>query len=403
MKILLAHKFHSLTGGAEVFYFEVARVLKQNGHEVAFFSTASESNIKTGDREVFVQAPNYNSKNLIKKTTALLDIFYSQDKMLEFEKIILDFKPDIIHVFAVHVHLTPSILEAAKKHNIPVVMSCNDYKHICPSYKIYDGNSNCELCKGGKFYNAAFKKCCKGSLAFSLASTIEAYVHEHKRVYDRLVDKYLFASEFMLEKTKEFWPNKQVSYGKLKNPFKPFDYEPQFTGDYGLYFGRIIDEKGVDRIVDAARNIDVPIKIIGDGPDLSKLKSIVSDEDIRNIEFLGPMWGSELTAVLQQAKFVIVPSLWHENFPYVIFQAFASGKPVIGSKRGGIPELIQSDKGILFEPDNIHELETAILKLWGDSALCESMGRNARNYIVEEFNDERFYQDIMENYRSVLE
>lgn len=401
MKILLAHKFHHLTGGAEVFYFEVARVLKNYGHEVSFFSTESEENINTGDVAHFVPAPNY-SGGLLDKLKALPSTFYSKDKKKAFAKLLDEFKPDIVHAFAIHVHLTPSILEAAKERNIPVVMSCNDYKHICPNYKIYDGTSNCELCKGGKFYNAAKKRCCKGSFSFSLASSIEAYIHEHKKVYDNLVDKYLFASEFMLNKTKEFWVNKKVQYGVLKNPFKPEEYSPNYSGDYALYFGRVIDEKGVDRIVHAAKHCDVPIKIIGDGPQLTELQNLAERENINNVEFLGSMWGDELNQVLVHSRFVIVPSLWHENFPYVIFQAFACGKPVLGSKRGGIPELVGEDRGLLFEPDNIDDLSDCMSKMWNSVEGCKQQGLKARSYVEIEFNDKVFYEAIMSNYRSVL-
>ncbi|MFT6835695.1 MAG: glycosyltransferase involved in cell wall biosynthesis [Francisellaceae bacterium] len=401
MKVLLTHKFHHLTGGAEVFYFEVARVLKNHGHEVAFFSTEDKKNIDTGDLAHFVASPNYNG-SFISKLKAIPSTFYSASKRDAFAKLVDEFKPDIVHAFAVHVHLTPAIFEAAKARNIPVVMSCNDYKHICPNYKIYDGEKNCELCKGGKFYNAIKKRCCKGSLAFSAASAIEAYIHEHKKVYDNLVDKYLFASEFMLNKTKEFWADKNINYGVLRNPFKPEDYTANYDGDYALYFGRIIDEKGVDRIVEAAKTVSLPIKIIGDGPQLNKLQELVLDQQISNVELLGSMWGEELNEVLNSARFIIVPSLWHENFPYVIFQAFACGKPVLGSLRGGIPELVGNSRGLLFEPNNIDDLAKKMQILWDDKNSCASMGVAARKFVETQFNDTVFYEAIMDNYRSVL-
>lgn len=400
MKVLLVHKFHKLTGGAEVFYFEVARVLKSEGHQVAFFSTEDEKNLDTGDIAHFVPAPNYSSGSALARLKSIPDMFYSSEKAKKFAQLLDQFKPDIVHVFAIHVHLTPAILEPAKKRKIPVVMSCNDYKHICPNYKIFDGNKNCEACKGGRFYNAAIKRCCKGSLVFSIASGIEAYIHEHKKVYDRLVDRYLFASQFMLNKTKEFWHKKNVAYGVLRNPFSPEQYTPSYQGNYALYFGRVIDEKGVDRIISAAKLTKVPVKIVGDGPQLEKLKEEASD--LEHVEFLGPMWGDDLTKVLSAARFVVVPSLWHENFPYVIFQAFACGKPVLGSLRGGIPELIGTERGYLFEPDSIDDLVTKMNKLWEQPELCSQIGQRARQYVTQEFNDQKFYEQIMDNYRSVL-
>lgn len=402
LKILLAHKFHKLTGGAEIFYFEVARVLKENGHKVAFFTTHDEDNISTGDPTYTVNAPDYSSNSFLKKVSGSTDIFFSGAKKQKMLEAIDEFKPDIIHAFAIHVHLTPSVLEAAKERNVPVVMSCNDYKHICPNYKIFDGKKVCEACKGERFYNAVLKKCCKDSIIFSTASMVESYIHKHKGVYENLVDKYLFASQFMLDKTKQFWADKDVSYGILKNPFDSSDYQPKYSGDYALYFGRIISEKGVDKIVEAAKSTDVLIKIVGDGPDLEALKNLCASENISNIEFLGAKWGDELKSVLLNAKFVIIPSLWHENFPYVIFQSFASGKPVIGSDRGGIPELIGNDKGIIFDPDNVPELVHAMNQLWSDNDKCSEIGQLARTYIEENFTDEVFYKKIIENYESVI-
>ncbi|SFP76527.1 Glycosyltransferase involved in cell wall bisynthesis [Geopseudomonas sagittaria] len=402
MRILLAHKYHYLKGGAEVFYFEVANVLKKHGHCVAFFSTMNSENVDTGDPLFEVEGPSYAEGNIFSRVIGSRDIFHSKKNKQAMLDAIDDFKPDLIHAFAIHVHLTPSILEAAKERNIPVVMSCNDYKHICPNYKIYDGSAVCEACKGGKFYQAAVKKCCKGSLIYSTASAIEAYVHERHKVYDRLVDKYLFASDFMLRKTQDFWRDKKINYGVLKNPFDASEYEVHLRGDYALYFGRVIEEKGVDRIIAAAELIPIPLKIVGDGPDLEKLKRVVTDKNLVNVEFLGAVWGAELKEVLYGARFVIVPSLWHENFPYVVFQSFAAGKPVVGSRRGGIPELVSGDRGILFDPDNIAELASCMEALWRSPEKSAEMGRLARDYVESEFSSDVFYSSLMSSYLSVM-
>jgi len=402
MRILLAHKFFKLTGGAEVFFFETGRVLKKYGHDVAYFSTSDKDNIEYEYSEYFVSPPKINDGSLLKRSFGIGKMIYSKNAKNKFSSLIDKFNPDLIHVFAIHVHLSPSILEAAKEAGIPVVMSCNDYKHICPNYKLYDGSALCESCNGGKFYNAVLKRCCKGSLVYSVASAVEAYAHEYLKVYDRLVARFLFASEFMLNKTKEFWPNKQVNYGILKNPFDTTQYEPEYDGDFAFYFGRIIDEKGVNLIVAAAKQVNIPIKIIGDGPDMAKLQAEVIQHKLKHVEFLGEMWGKELNELLYAARFVIVPSIWHENFPYVIFQAFAAGKPVLGSNRGGIPELVGQDRGILFEPTDVEELASAMMKLWNDVERCQQMGKAAREYIVNEFSDDTFYKSLITNYQAVM-
>jgi glycosyltransferase involved in cell wall biosynthesis len=403
MRVILAHKYFRYLGGAEAFFFETGRVLKQNGHEVAYFSTVAEDNIESEFSSFFVEPPEYVNGSLIKRSLGIGRMVYSSIAKNKFAALISEFKPDLIHVFAIHIHLSPSILEAAKEAGIPIVMSCNDYKHICPNYKLYDGKELCESCQGGKFYNAIIKRCCKDSLVYSVASAIEAYVHEHLKVYDKLVSRYLFASEFMLNKTKEFWPDKHVEYGVLKNPFDPSKYHPVYEGSCALYFGRIIDIKGVDHIIEAAKRIDVPIKIVGDGPDMAKLQEEVMRHKLSHVEFLGEIWGEELNEVLYEARFVIVPSLWYENFPYVIFQAFAAGKPVLGSNRGGIPELIGKDRGILFEPNNSEELADGMINLWNDIDGCQRMGKLSREYVEKEFTNEKFYNSLIKHYQDVLQ
>lgn len=402
MKVLLVHKYHSLKGGAEVFYFEVARVLREHGHTVAFFSTEGSENLNAEGVLYTVPQPSYVENGVVRKILGAGDMFYSNDNKRAMLAAIDDFKPDIVHVFAIHVHLSPSVLEAAKERGVPVVMSCNDYKHICPNYKLYDGKGICEACKGGRFYQASLKRCCKGSLVFSVASTIEAYVHQYKNVYRRLVDRYLFSSSFMLEKTKDFWASFDFDHGFLRNPFDASEYRVELSGEYALYFGRLVDEKGVDRILEAARHSSVPIKIVGDGPELESLKAMVHSNDLTHVSFLGALWGDDLKSVLYKARFVVVPSLWHENFPYVIFQSFAAGKPVIGSMRGGIPELVNEERGLLFDPDCVEQLVGCMNRLWENPDQCVSMGRSARQFVESQFSDERFYQDLMLNYRSVM-
>ena len=401
-KILLVHKFHRLTGGADVFYFEVGRVLKEHGHEVAYFSTEHDENSSEG-RLFTVENPDYSVGSVIAKLSAFSKVVYSKKNKELMLRAIEEFEPDVIHAFAVHVHLTPSVLEAAKIKCVPVVMSCNDYKHICPNYKLYDGNEICESCKGGKFYNAILKSCCHSSLSYSLASSIEAYTHERKKIYSKYINKYLFASEFMLNKTKDFWGG-DFEAGILKNPFDATKYHPKYGGEYGLYFGRIIGEKGVKELVLAASTIEVPIKIVGDGPDLEAARRLAADIGADNVEFTGALWGEELDMILMRAAFVIVPSLWHENFPYVIFQAFAFGKPVLGSNRGGIPELVgNNSRGLIFDPNDQSEFSKKLVEMFSQVPRVIEMGKSARDYVVREFADEVFYSTLIEHYRSVLD
>jgi len=404
MKILLTHKFFKYIGGAEVFFFEVGRVLEENGHEVAYFSTSDKDNIPTKYSEYFINSPKFKEGNVFQKTKAFMKIPYNFEAKKKFSKLIDDFKPDLIHIFNVATQISPSILDVAHKKCIPIVFSCNDYKHICPNYKLYHHGKICEECNGGKFYNCIKNKCAHDSLLFSTASTIESYIHNYLNIYKKNIDLFLFASDFMAHKTEEFWGG-SFKWGKLMNPFK-ISGEPILDnkGEYGLYFGRLIDEKGVDILIESLKlNKDIPFKIVGDGPDLDKLKQLAQDNNLNNIEFTGAVWGKQLDLILRDCKFVVVPSIWHENFPYVILQAFAAGKPVIGSNRGGIPELVvDNERGAIYDANNPVELSEKLKLFYDDDELCLKFGKNARQFVVDNFNDTVFYEQLMINYTKVL-
>jgi len=404
LRILLAHKLYEITGGAEIFFRETERVLRQNGHETMMVATG-DPNSEHPDNVVLMDAPAYDRGGPLSKLMNLPAAIYDRGKKRAMAGIIADFKPDLLHVFAVNVHLSPSIVDAANDAGVPIVATFNDYKHICPNYKLFHHGQICFDCKGKKFYSAALNRCCKDNRALSIASAAEAYVHEAMSIYDRF-DHFTFSSDFMARTTEEFWPDRKFSWSKLRNPFDSAThaaldiYEP-----FGLFFGRLVDEKGVDRIIEAARSIDgFPIKIIGSGPDLEKLRDMASGYGLSNIEFLGPMWGEDLDSVLSRARFVLVPSLWHENFPYVINQAFALARPVIGSRRGGITELLaDGERGLLFEPNNPEELAVHIRTLAANEAEARRMGIAAKTYSDATSNDEVFSAELMDAYRQAAD
>lgn len=405
LRVLLAHKFFRVTGGADVFFFEVGRVLEAYGHRVAWFSTSHPENRAGEFNRYFVDPPNYTEGSLLKRSLGIGRMIYSRAARAKFAQLIEDFRPDIIHVFAIHVHLSPSILDAARDAGIPVVMSCNDFKHICPNYKLFHHGKLCSDCRGGHFYHAVKNRCCKDSLAFSAASAMEAYVHRALGIYHRDIHTYLFASKFMAWETKRFWGDDAFRWDVLRNPFdsRKFQFSER-NEDYLLYFGRLSDEKGVDVLLRAAAHVpEAKIRIVGEGPDEARLKRLASHLSLNNVEFLGPMWGSALNEVLAGARFVVVPSVWHENFPYVINQAFAYGKPVIGSDLGGIPELVQHrERGLIFPSGDVVALADAISSLWNTPVWTQAMGRAAKTWSDKEFNDEKFYEQLSRIYLEVL-
>lgn len=399
VRILLAHKLWELTGGAEVFFRETERVLREAGHETMMVATGLRDETAP-DNLILLEAPNYKTGNLFVRFAHLPSAIYDRKKRSRVIEIIQDFQPDIMHIFGINVHLSLSLIDAAEEAGLPVVATFNDYKHICPNYKLFANDKVCYSCKGRKFHSALRKNCCKGSWVLSGASMVEAYIHSALGLYEK-ISHFTFSSDFMAQKTQEFWPERKLSWSKLRNPFESSRYEVRDDQEpFALYFGRIIAEKGVDRIIDAAGEVGgYQIRIIGNGPDEADLRARAKREGLANVEFLGPKWGKELENYLARSAFVIVPSIWHENFPYVINQSFAFGRPVIGSRRGGIPELIKDGvRGLVFEPDEPGALAASIRTLAEDPERTSRMGWAAKRYSDALFNDETTLKSVLHAY-----
>lgn len=404
LRIILVHNNFSIQGGAEVFYHEVGRVLEKNGHKVAYFSVA-ESECRSPWAKYFPRAVEYKRGNVASSVSRFTSMVYSKEAKDKLGELIRFFKPDIIHAFAIYIKLTPSVLDTCSEFGIPVVMSCNDYKHICPSYKLYHHGKICEECKGGGFYRAVVNRCSHDSLIYSTAVALEAYAHSYMNIYRKNIHTFLFSSEFMARKTEEFWGQESFRWRLLKNPFDSQAYSESFSPDGPvLFFGRLIEEKGVANLVKAASLLpEVDFRIVGDGPDMAWLQEISRDLGCKNVTFVGPKWGADIDVEIRSCRFVVVPSVWHENFPYVINQSFAFGKPVIGSNRGGITELVSDgERGLIYEATDPVALAQAIKRLWRDPACVKSMGESAKTFSDQEFNDATFYETLISIYREVI-
>ena len=111
---------------------------------------------------------------------------------------------------------------------------------------------------------------------------------------------------------------------------------------------------------------------------------------------------TDIPKVLAAADVVVVPSRWEEPFGMVVVEAMASGKPVIGTQSGGIPELITDDAGVLVPKGSPNSLAEATIRLLKDPGLRQRLGRNARARAQDFFYEGRLAEEVQEVYASVL-
>jgi len=404
MKILQINNFHYRKGGSETVYFNTAELLRKNNHEVIFFSSNNAENISCGQSMYFI-----SDINDIPRWKGLHNYFYNREAKEKLEALILAEKPDIAHAHLFWGNISPSIFSVLKKHKIPLIHTAHDYRMVCPAYTFTDiQGSVCEKCRGQHFYWCAAKRCSKGSALESFVMTAEIYFRNSFYSPVNNLDGVIYVSNFSKQKHLQYNTNfSEVPSLVLYNFVAQSNrhYLAQNERRYFLYFGRLSHEKGLHTLIEAFRQMpDLPLKIVGTGPEEKDLIDYVCVNKIANIEFMGFKTGDTLKKLVAEAAFVLVPSEWYENNPMTIIEAYSMGVPVIGAKIGGIPEILPDGKtGFLFAPKDAADLKNVVTRASQLNASdYKAMRDNALQFAADNFDERLHYQKLIDFYEKII-
>ena len=399
MKIIMANKFFFAKGGAETVYFQERDFLRSSGVQVVDFSMLDARNQPSEFVGDFVESREYHTrpKSAVDKMVTALTLIHSPQAVKRMKALIDREKPDLLHCHNIYHQLTPSIIGVAKERGVRVLLTLHDYKVVCPVYSQFHQGETCTACEAGDFYNVIRQRCSEGSLARSALLYAEATFERWNRSYER-IDRVIAPSRFMMQ-TVTRWRFSKERVSLLYNgvDVNSSQSKPETRG-YALFLGRLTSEKGLLTLAQAQLGTDLRVVVAGTG---------VLEDTLRRsypaLELVGHQSGKDLQALVGGASFIVVPSLAPENCPMSVLEAMAAGKPVIGSRIGGIPELIEEGKtGLLFEPGNSDELRLRMLTLASSKARLAEMGRDARVRVEREFSLTKHNQALLEIYESVL-
>lgn len=317
---------------------------------------------------------------------------------------IKNFHPDVIHVHNWHYAIGPIVVRVAYKSKIPIVLTVQNYRLICPSATLLDGDKLfLDSIRVSFPWKAIRKKLYRNSYLQSFWLAFVIWLHKKIGTWN-MADRYILQTEL----ARSVFESSMVGITKSKFVVKPnFIVDPGLPPvvreDYFLYVGRLSEEKGISTLIEAFRDKPFELFIAGDGP----LKSMVLDACKKNpgIHYLGLLDKKSVTERMQQCSALVFPSVWYEGMPLTLIEAFAAGTPVIASDLGAMASMIRNGfNGMHFKAGSVKELSVKL----EDWTTLNEMGKshismNARLSYESLYSPEKNREQLLAIYTEVLQ
>ena len=344
ISVLFVHNRYQERGGEDSVFEAESALLEARGHRVErlLFDNRDLLSETSTTGSLLLAVETIWSRPAREKLTGLAD----------------QFQPDVVHFHNTLPKVSPAAYGAAKKAGAAVVQTLHNFRMSCLSGLMYRRGSPCEDCHGQAVpWQGVVHGCYRGSRAQTGVVASMLTLHRLRGTYRRDVDLYLAPSEFLRQKAIQsgLEPDSVVLKPNFLSPDPGAKPE---GGDYALFVGRLTETKGIRSLLKAyeLRDSGLPeLRVAGDG-ELAGLVQAAAGSDQR-ISFRGALSGDQVLSEMSGAMALVFPSVWYENFPMVIVEALACGLPVVASRLGALPELVDDGRnGALFAADDETDL-----------------------------------------------
>lgn len=408
MNIVFAQKYLFPGSGTATYLLELKAALEARGHHVVPFTVAYDRAMKSEYSRFYVSPPGSpgetHLKDMQRSPWQALKLMgratYSLETVRKAAALVDASGADVAYVNNICNYMSPSMLPAFKSCGIPVIMRVADCNLLCASHVFLRDNAVCTDCLDRGLWCALKHRCVKGSMVATAGRVASMWLHRLMRVYE-CVDLFITPSKFL----KEILVQAGLAANRIQHlpsfcPGTVAHEERNHRGEHILFFGRVSAQKGIDTLIDAYALLRpaVPLVIAGGDRDgeLDCLRRRAADVGVSDsVRFVGHQERHELDSLLRRAAFVVVPSKCLDVFPMSVLECFARGKPVIGSRVGGIPEQITPECGMLFEPGNVAELATHMKALLRDEPRRRRMGESALRRAERTFSLEQHCRALL--------
>lgn len=389
MRVLMVHNRYrsGAPGGEDAVFDAESNLLEAAGHQVIRY-------VRSNDE--------MQESSVVDGFRASAGLFGSKKTRRELGQLIKVHRPDVAHFHNLFPLIGENAYRACGATRVPIVQTIHNYRYSCAAGTHYRDGMVCENCRVGNSLSAVIHRCFRGSFSGSLvvASMIRRYragVFRHRRR-----SRFIALSDFAAARLAAFGVDRdQITI----RPNFVADLPALYLGDrrYAVYSGRLSPEKGVWGLLEAWRQVpNLPLKIIGDGPQRDALKRRAAELSI-DAEFLGMRTRNETLEIVRKAVLQVVPSEWFEGMPLVVLEAWGLGVPVVLSRIGSLVEMAgNEERGLSFTPGNANELAAQVRRFRDSAELRLRISSAARERFLMDHTSHRALETLLHTYRRTI-
>lgn len=386
MRILVGHNFYQQPGGEDDVFAAETAMLQDFGHSVVCYSQHNDA-----------------IRNM-SGVVAGFKTIWNRDTYRDLAGLLEKDRPDVCHFHNTFPLISPSAFYAAADRKVPVVLTLHNYRLLCPAAVMLRDGKICEECVGRRIpLPGVLHGCYRHSRPHTAGVAVMSGVHRLLNTWLERVDLYIALTEFARRKFVEggLPAGKIVTKPNFIHPDPGCGFvEKHRNSRYALFVGRLSKEKGIETLLRAwsAIGSDLPLRIAGDGPLAGEVRQACQTNPA--VTWLGRLTKPGVLEEMKHAHVLIFPSVWYESLPLTILEAFATGLPVLASRLGSMPELIEEGRtGLLFEPGSAEDLARTVGWMLSDGERTTDMRFHARREFERKYTRARNYELLLDCYR----
>jgi glycosyltransferase involved in cell wall biosynthesis len=382
----MVNAYGRLTGGADKHCFDVAEILRREGHEVQFVTTADDGN-EVHDGVFIPRTVGNDTRDELSaadRVNVARRALWNRTAEAAASAVIKTWRPDVMHVHNVYPQLSVAPIVVAARLGVPVVQHLHDYQFISATYTEPEGGwlDRVDTRLAYRVLNTAMygarRACHVGRVAAWATVSRAAAAH----YVPRGIAPHVLPNFVPLTATA---PERRALAER----------------DGVLYFGRLVPEKGIEHVLELAAATDATVRVMGSGPMAEEIERAATS--IPNLEFFGPQSHGEVQEHLARARVVVMPSLWDEPGPLAALEAMAAGTPAVTYPAGGLSEYVSdAGSGVVVEPTPAAFIASVESYLDNDTLWTKS-SESARAAAATTHSADHYLRRILDVYHGAIE